>query len=108
MDGAPARYPVKIGLIYGCAPSGHYSAARALADFFPTAIIEPVFINLSEVYPNLGPFVARTYLGVLKKTPFLWDYVYDNDFVAFAAGALKKTVLSYYSRELWPCWRQRT
>ena len=100
MDGAPARYPVKIGLIYGCAPSGHYSAARALADFFPTAIIEPVFINLSEVYPNLGPFVARTYLGVLKKTPFLWDYVYDNDFVAFAAGALKKTVLSYYSREL--------
>ena len=100
METQPARYPVKIGLIYGCAPSGHYSAARALADFFPTAIIEPVFINLSEVYPNLGPFVARTYLGVLKKTPFVWNYVYDNDFVAFAAGALKNTVLSFYSREL--------
>ena len=69
MGNPPARYPVKIGLIYGYAPSGHYSAARALADFFPAAIIEPVFINLSEVYPNLGPFVAKTYIEVLKKTP---------------------------------------
>ena len=100
MGNPPARYPVKIGLIYGYAPSGHYSAARALADFFPAAIIEPVFINLSEVYPNLGPFVAKTYIEVLKKTPFLWNYVYDNDFVAFAAGALKNTVLSFYSQKL--------
>ena len=95
-----AQYPLKVGLIYGCAPSGHYSAARALADFFPAAIIEPVFINLSEVYPNLGPFVAKTYIEVLKKTPFLWNYVYDNDFVAFASGAIKDTVLSFYSQKL--------
>ena len=100
MGNTPSRYPVKIGLIYGCAPSGHYSAARALADFFPAAIIEPVFINLSEVYPNLGPFVAKTYIEILKKSPFLWDYIYDNDFVAFASGALKNTVLSFYSRKL--------
>ena len=36
----------------------------------------------SEVYPDFGPFVARTYAALSKTPPF---NVYDNDFVAFAA-----------------------
>ena len=100
MDAKSQAYPIRVGLLYGHNPSGHYSAARALADFFPTPVIEPVFVDLSEVYPNLGSFVAKTYLEILNKTPALWDYVYDNDFVAMAAKGIKTAVFPYYSKKL--------
>ena len=100
MDSKGRAYPIRVGLLYGHNPSGHYSAARALADFFPAPVIEPVFIDLSEVYPNLGSFVAKTYLEILNKTPALWDYVYDNDFVAMAAKGIKTAVFPYYSKKL--------
>src|SRR3989338_11106053 len=100
MEIAKPGYPLKVALIYGAKPSGHYAAARAIAEFLPPSIIEPVFIALSEVYPDFGPFVARTYLQVLHKTPALWNYVYDNDFVAFAASALRGTVLPLSSQKL--------
>ncbi len=100
METAGSGYPLKVALIYGSNPSGHYAAARAVAEFLPPSIIEPVMIDLSEVYPNFGPFVARTYLQLLKKTPGLWDYVYDNDFVAFAASAFKQAILPFSSEKL--------
>ena len=93
-------YPLKVALIYGAKPSGHYAAAKAVAEFLPPSIIEPVFVDLSEVYPNFGPFVARTYLQLLSKTPAVWDYVYDNDFVAFAASALRESLLPFSSQKL--------
>ncbi len=100
MKTAGPGYPLKVALIYGANPSGHYAAAKAVAEFLPPSIIEPVFIDLSEVYPDFGPFVARAYLQVLNKTPALWHYVYDNDFVAFAAGALREAILPLSSRKL--------
>ncbi|MBU2573692.1 MAG: hypothetical protein KKH28_06425 [Elusimicrobia bacterium] len=100
MDPKKAGYPIRVGLLYGLKPSGHYSAAQALADFFPSSIIEPVFINLSEVSPNLGAFVAKTYLEMLNKTPAIWDYVYDNDFIAFAAKSVKAAIFPYFSKKL--------
>ncbi|HCC47037.1 MAG TPA: hypothetical protein DEQ38_02810 [Elusimicrobia bacterium] len=100
METAGQSYPLKVALIYGAKPSGHYAAARAVAEFFPPSIIEPVFIDLSEVYPDFGPFVARTYLQMLHKTPALWNYVYDNDFVAFAASALREAILPFSSQKL--------
>jgi processive 1,2-diacylglycerol beta-glucosyltransferase len=100
MDSKKQPYPIRVGLLYGRKPSGHYSAARALADFFPASVIEPVFIQLSEVYPNLGSFVAKTYLKVLNKTPAIWEYVYDNDLVALAAKSIKTAIFPYYSKKL--------
>lgn len=100
MEAAGQTYPLKVALIYGAKPSGHYAAARAVAEFLPPSIIEPVFVDLSEVYPDFGPFVAKTYLQVLHKTPALWNYVYDNDFVAFAASAFRETILPFSSQKL--------
>ncbi len=93
-------YPLKVALIYGANPSGHYAAAKAVAEFLPPSIIEPVFVDLSEVYPNFGPFVAKTYLQLLSKTPAVWDYVYDNDFVALAASALRESLVPLSSNKL--------
>jgi len=100
METAKPGYPLKVALIYGAKPSGHYAAAKAVAEFLPPSIIEPVFVNLSEVYPGFGPFVAKTYLQLLSKTPAVWDYVYDNDFVAFAASALRESILPFPARKL--------
>ncbi len=100
MEATGFGYPLRLAFIYGAKPSGHYAAAKAVAEFLPPGIIEPVFIDLSEVYPNFGPFVAKTYLHLLKRTPAIWDYVYDNDFVAFAAGAFKEAILPFSSRRL--------
>lgn len=100
METARPGYPLKVALIYGARPSGHYAAARAVAEFLPPSIIEPVFVDLSEVYPDFGPLVARTYLQLLSRTPAVWDYVYDNDFVAFAASALRESILPFSAQKL--------
>ncbi|MFA6433064.1 MAG: glycosyltransferase [Elusimicrobiales bacterium] len=107
MDTKERAYPIRVGLLYGHKPSGHYSAARALADFFPAHVMEPVFVDLSEVYPKLGSFVAKTYLGILNKTPALWDYVYDNELVALAANGIKTAVFPYYSGQLREALREK-
>ncbi|OIO03783.1 MAG: hypothetical protein COX65_01735 [Elusimicrobia bacterium CG_4_10_14_0_2_um_filter_56_8] len=100
MQTAKPVYPLKVALIYGANPSGHYSAAKAVAEFLPPCIVEPVFVDLSEVYPDFGPFVAKTYLQLLSKTPAVWDYVYDNNFVALAASALRESILPFSSQKL--------
>jgi processive 1,2-diacylglycerol beta-glucosyltransferase len=100
MDPKTQAYPIRVGLFYGDKPSGHHSAALAIADFFPSSIIEPVFINLAELFPNSGFFLTRTYLGILNKTPGLWNYLYDNDFLAQVAKNLQTTALPYYHRTL--------
>lgn len=99
--------PLRVGLIYGHEPSGHFSAAQALGDFFQPSLVEPVYINLSAVYPNLGSFVAKTYLKVLNQTPAVWDYVYDNDFVAAAAKTIKTAIFPYYSRKITSLMREQ-
>lgn len=100
IDLKTVAYPMKVALIYGYKPSGHYSAAYALSEFFPRSIIEPVFINLSDVYPNLGSFVAKTYLQILQKTPALWNYIYDNEIIAKATNQLKSALIPYYADKL--------
>jgi UDP-N-acetylglucosamine:LPS N-acetylglucosamine transferase len=100
METAGLTYPLRVALIYGTSPSGHYAAAQAVAEFLPPRIIEPVMVNLSEIYPDFGPLVARTYLQVLGRTPALWDYVYDNDFVAMAASAFREAILPFSSQKL--------
>lgn len=100
MDQKRPGYPLRVGLLYGLKPSGHYSAARALADFFPSSVIEPVFLNLFDVAPNFGAFVANTYLEMLSKTPAVWDYAYDSDVVAFAARKVEAAVFPFFSKKL--------
>ena len=98
MDPRNAKYPIRVGLLYGDEPSGHYSAALALADFFPAPVIEPVFINLAELFPNAGFILTRAYLGILNSTPGLWDYLYDNDLVAQVTKKLQTKAFPYYFR----------
>lgn len=92
--------PLKAALVYSCEPSGHSSAAQAIAEELPPELVEPVFVNLSAVFPSFGPFVARAYLQMLRKAPALWSCAYDNGLISMAARSLRGAVLPYYSRRL--------
>jgi processive 1,2-diacylglycerol beta-glucosyltransferase len=96
----PRHRPLKAALIYSCEPSGHSSAAQAIAEELPPELVEPVHVNLSAVFPSFGPFVARAYLQMLRKTPAVWSYAYDNGLISMAARSLRGAVLPYYSRRL--------
>jgi processive 1,2-diacylglycerol beta-glucosyltransferase len=40
-------------------------------------------------YPTIGKLVARTYLEILRHTPILWDYMYDNPDVETATREIR-------------------
>lgn len=90
----------KIAFIYGYEPSGHMTVAKAVSDFLPKNIVEPEFVNLSAIYPRLGPFVAQTYLEIIHKAPLLWKYAYDNAPVFNAAKNIKKALTPFCSSKL--------
>ncbi len=73
--------PRKILLMYITKVSGHRAATLALEkslnQFDPTA--EIMSINgFGYTYPLLEKVVNKAYMGIIKRTPKVWDYLYDN------------------------------
>ncbi len=83
---------LKIALLYGYKPSGHYMAAEALREEFEMLGHDVYMMNLSEIYPMVGTFVADTYFKLIQKTPALWGYFYDSPYISFAHKGLKKII----------------
>ena len=84
---------MKITLLYSQPHSGHAQAARALAaQWKKTApqIQTQEMDWITRIYPVLGPWVAKAYLEMLKRTPALWDYLYDNKQVAEVTGEIRR------------------
>ncbi len=74
-------FPKVVAFVYGYEPSGHFIAAKAIAEFCPNDIIKPVFLNLSEIFPSSSNFIVKTYLELIQKTPIIWNYIYDNPLI---------------------------
>ena len=75
------RNPRKILLMYITKVSGHRAATLALEKSLnqldPTT--EIMSINgFGYTYPLLEKVVNKTYMGIIKRTPKVWDYLYDN------------------------------
>jgi processive 1,2-diacylglycerol beta-glucosyltransferase len=72
--------------------SGHQRAAdavrEALSVLAPTWETEGVDA-FSFAYPIIGKLIARTYLEVLRYTPALWDFIYDNPDVEAATREIR-------------------
>ncbi|MCX7918427.1 MAG: hypothetical protein N3A72_02230 [bacterium] len=66
--------------------SGHQQAANALEKSFRSYYPEVEVVNANFFDCTTNPFVERvvnrTYLSILKTTPEIWDYLYDNDRLA--------------------------
>ena len=73
--------------------SGHHHAANALetalhAHYPAVDVINQNYFDFIK-NPMMERMINRTYLGILKTTPEIWDYVYDNDKVAVRISGLR-------------------
>jgi chemotaxis protein histidine kinase CheA len=86
----------KVLLLYISDHSGHHCASiaieRALHEL--DGSIQTLNINsFNYTNPILEKVINRAYMGVVRRTPELWDYLYDNPEV------LKKIALSSFQFE---------
>lgn len=79
-------------MMYITRVSGHRQATRAiqaaLRQLDPTAMI-PVVNGFGYTYPVLEKIVNRAYMSVIKRTPKVWEYLYDNPKVFKKSESIK-------------------
>jgi len=73
--------PKRVLFLYISPSSGHQHAADAVREAL--GLLEPGWESFgidsfTYAYPKIGKLIARAYLEVLRHTPVLWNYVYDN------------------------------
>jgi len=71
----------RILLMYITKVSGHRSATIAIERSLMAMDPEVKILRINGfgyTYPILEKVVNRTYLGVIKRTPRVWDFLYDN------------------------------
>ncbi|MBI1883029.1 MAG: hypothetical protein HYS08_02350 [Chlamydiae bacterium] len=71
----------RVLIFYISVNSGHHVAARAIENALlrQDDTLEILNINaLNYISPLLEKLVIKTYMGVVKNTPELWEYLYDN------------------------------
>lgn len=93
----------KILLMYISVNSGHHRAAMALEKALkildPT--IEILSINsLNYTNPLVEKVINRTYMGVIKNKPEVWEYLYDNPKVFHGISRLRDLIHRFNSGKL--------
>ncbi len=72
----------RVLILYLMSNSGHHSAARALEAAFreldPRGSVQTLDL-LRHMHPAWSAVIQKTYLGVVRRTPDLWDALYDNE-----------------------------
>jgi processive 1,2-diacylglycerol beta-glucosyltransferase len=83
----------KVLLMYITKVSGHRQATvaiqRALRELDPTIDV-PGVNGFGYTYPILEKVVNRAYMSVIKRTPKVWDYLYDNPNIVKKSQSIKK------------------
>jgi len=93
----------RIILMYISEISGHHSATiaieKAIKMLSPSA--EVLNINaFNYTNPISERIVNRIYMGVIKRTPKIWDYLYDNPSVAKSIEKIKESIHNFNSPKL--------
>jgi processive 1,2-diacylglycerol beta-glucosyltransferase len=71
----------RVLIFYVTAGTGHQIAANNIREALLRIhhdLEVKVVDSLSYTNPILAKFLMRTYLGMIKNTPDIWDYLYDN------------------------------
>lgn len=93
----------RIVFVYGDRPSGHSAAAAAMRDqlrlLSPRAQLGEIALA-TEVAPVVGPVISAAYLGLIRKTPRLWNYLYDNRTVAAALKEIREPLGALHRHRL--------
>ncbi|MFA6320704.1 MAG: glycosyltransferase [Candidatus Omnitrophota bacterium] len=93
----------RVLLLFISEHSGHHCASlaieKALHDLEPS--IETFNINsFNYTNPILEKIINRAYMGVVKRTPELWDYLYDNPKVLKQTQALRAMMHKFNTDKL--------
>jgi processive 1,2-diacylglycerol beta-glucosyltransferase len=95
--------PKKVLLLYISVLSGHHRAAmaieKALRHFSPETQVYSINA-FHYTNPILERVINRTYNGIIKRTPEVWEYLYDNPKVVKNTQALKDMMHRYNSLKM--------
>lgn len=93
----------KVLLLYITGSSGHHRASlaieKALKLLEPT--VETMCVNsFNYTNPVLEKIINKTYMGIIRQTPEVWEYLYDNPKVVKNTQRLKEAIHKYNSKKL--------
>lgn len=83
--------------------SGHHSATLAIEATLRKLEPQAEILNINAfnyTNPISEKIVNRLYMGVIKRTPVIWEYLYDNTGVARRIGNIKKLIHKLNSPKL--------
>lgn len=93
----------RILLMYISLNSGHHSASLAVEEALKKfgARVEILNINaFNYTNPILEKIINKTYMGVIKRTPEVWEYLYDNPKVLENIRKLRNLIHRFNSLKL--------
>lgn len=85
----------RILIFYITAGTGHQVAANNIREALlriQSDLEVRVVDSLAYTNPLLAKFIMKTYLGMIKNTPDIWDYLYDNPKVKEHTAAIRSAI----------------
>ncbi|MFH1269672.1 MAG: glycosyltransferase [Candidatus Omnitrophota bacterium] len=95
--------PKRIILMYISEISGHHSATIAIERALKILRPDTEILNINTfnyTNPISEKVVNSLYMAVIKRTPKIWDYLYDNPAVVKKLESIKKTIHKFNSPKL--------
>ena len=93
----------KILLMYITLNSGHHCASRAIENALKRLSPEVQTMNInafSYTNPILEKVINKTYMGVIKNKPEVWEYLYDNPKILKSSQGLRDAIHRFNSKKL--------
>lgn len=93
----------KVLLLYISVLSGHHRAAMAIEKALLKLRPETQVYSINSFHytnPILERVINRTYAGIIKSTPEVWEYLYDNPKIVKNTQALKEMMHRYNSTKM--------
>lgn len=93
----------RILLMYISEISGHHSATLAIEKALNLLEPQTEILNINAFHytnPVSEKIINRLYMGMIKKTPGIWDYLYDNPWVVKNIEKIKETIHKLNSPKL--------
>jgi processive 1,2-diacylglycerol beta-glucosyltransferase len=95
--------PKKVLLLYISVLSGHHRAAMAIEKALRHIKPETEVYSINSFHytnPILERVINKTYNGIIKRTPEVWEYLYDNPSVVKNTQKLKEIMHRYNSSKM--------
>lgn len=93
----------RILLMYITEVSGHHRATLAIEKAIKILSPETEILNINAFHytnPISEKLVNKLYMSVIKRTPKIWDFLYDNQRIVKSVARLKNTINKFNSSKL--------